>query len=99
MKWIPTPSISVRNWGSAFSRSSSRRQSYPVRQYSQSSRTYSSGAPCSQSGATSGRGQRVRAEALPQVLQLRLGDLDPERLDRRPAPAHARAGFSSPARS
>jgi hypothetical protein len=26
-KWIPSPSISVRNWGSAFSRASVARQS------------------------------------------------------------------------
>src|SRR3954468_14269225 len=59
-KWMPTPSISVRNWGSLFNLRSVARQSYSVAQYSHSSRRYASGTPCDQSATGSASGHLVR---------------------------------------
>ena len=52
-KWTSTPSISVVNWGSAFSRSSHLRQSYSFVQYSASALIVADCTPCERSVTSS----------------------------------------------
>ena len=61
MKWTSTPSISVTNCGSAFSRASNRAKSYSVAQYRTSSWIVASCTPCERSATSSLVGQRVAA--------------------------------------
>ncbi len=61
MKWMSNPSISVTNWGRAFSLVSHLRQSYSVAQWCASSWVIASGTPCDWSDTVSRSGQRVAA--------------------------------------
>jgi hypothetical protein len=56
---MSSPSISVTNWGNAFSLASHPRQSYLVAQYRASSWIISSRTPCESSVTVSFSGQRV----------------------------------------
>jgi hypothetical protein len=58
------PSISVVNCGKLFNSAWAADQSYPVRQYSASSRSQATGTPVSQSSPGRAAGQRVRSSRL-----------------------------------
>ena len=61
MKWMSSPSISVLNWGSAFSFASHRRQSCSLAQYRASSLTVALCTPCDRSVTSSLLGKRAPA--------------------------------------
>jgi hypothetical protein len=61
MKWMSTPSISVRKCSSPFSFASHARQSYSVAQYRRSASIVASCTPCDRSATSSLLGKRVAA--------------------------------------
>src|SRR5215207_8848870 len=61
-KWRPSPSISIRHWGSALRRASVARQSYPAAQCSHSSLRYASGTPATSRPPSPARASASRAD-------------------------------------